>query len=184
VLTPEITYTPRISPALAQLRGLSARLRDLRPLAEQSIVPAAIAMLRRHWDSKGAAFGHAWAPLAPSTMAARIRKGTAAKGPLRDTDSLFLALFRSVSSSNVVRSTAGGVRVALGLDETASALDRMKALWHQKGTARMPARQVIPDPLPRSFRDLVRALTLDYVLTGRIRGPGGRFVSAPAAGAG
>jgi hypothetical protein len=182
VLTPEITYTPRISPALAQLRGLSARLRDLRPLAEQSIVPAAIAMLRRHWDSKGAAFGHAWAPLAPSTMAARIRKGTAAKGPLRDTDSLFLALFRSVSSPNSVRSINGGVRVALGLDEGVDPIDRAKARWHQKGTARMPARQVIPSPLPRSFRDLVRALAIDYVTTGRVRGAGGRFVSSSSAG--
>lgn len=178
MLTPSITYSPRVSPARESLRGLPSRLRDPRPVMEQAIVPAAIEMLRRHWDSKGAAFGHPWPPLAPSTIEARIRKGTAAKGPLRDTDNLFVALFRAVSSNRSLTPINGGWRLALGLGADASPLDRLKALWHQRGTSRMPARQVIPDPLPRSFRDTVRAIVRDWALTGQLRGAGGRFVSA------
>ncbi len=178
MLTPGITYTPRVSPARQSLRELPERLRDPKPLMEQSIAPAAVEMLRRHWDSRGAAFGHAWAPLAPSTLAARIRKGTAGKGPLRDTDNLYLALFRSVSSNRTLQRVANGYRLSLGLDQTTRAIDRLKAVWHQAGTATMPARQVIPSPLPRSFRDLVRSLVRDWVVTGRLRGAGGRFVAA------
>lgn len=180
MLSPEITYTPRITPALENLRALPGRLRDLRPLMTQAIVPAALEMLRRHWDSKGAAFGHPWAPLAPSTLLDRIRKGTAAKGPLRDTDNLFLALFASVSSSQALQQVAGGIRLSLGLAANADPLERLKALFHQHGTSRMPARQVIPSPLPRSFRDVVRAMVLDWLATGRLRGAGGRFVAVGA----
>lgn len=180
MINPKVTYTPRVTPAIRQLHELPGRLRDLRPLAEHAIIPAALEMLRRHWDSKGAAFGHPWAALAPSTIESRIRKGTAAKGPLRDTDNLFLALFRAVASTHRVQATASGVRVSLGLDSSARAIDRLKALWHQRGTAKMPARQIIPEPLPRSFRDLVRTLTRDWLLTGRLRGAGGRFISAGA----
>src|SRR5436305_575410 len=93
-----VTYSPRLSAAEQQLVALPARLRNLAPLLSQAIAPAAIEMLRKHWATEGAASGHPWAPLALSTLAARVRKGTASKGPLRDTDAMRDTLFGSMTS--------------------------------------------------------------------------------------
>ena len=53
----------------------------------------------------------------------------------------------------------------------------MKFRFQQKGTVRMVARQLVPNPLPRSFRDQVRQVVHDYIATGRIRGAGGQFTA-------
>jgi hypothetical protein len=169
-----ITYTPRLTTGMRQLLELPNRLRNLRPFVERSLAPAAAAMLKQHWDSKGAAFGHPWAAWAISTRLERIRKGNADKGILRDTDHLFRALFRSLLSPERIQTIPGGLRLSLGLSQS----EDPKAIFHQLGTSRMPARQVVPDPLPRSFRDVVRSMLKDYVLTGQIRGASGRFVRA------
>jgi hypothetical protein len=42
------------------------------------------------------------------------------------------------------------------------------AVYHQVGTQFMPERQVIPDPLPPSFRTEVRKIIKDFALTGRV----------------
>lgn len=177
-----ITYTPRLSPAEQQLAALPNRLRNLRPMFDTAIVPLAEAMLTEHWDSKGARFGHAWPALAESTIAARTRKGTIAKGILRDADDLFHAVFRSLRSSRALQSVAGGVRLVMGESAIDDPLERAKFRFHMRGTSRMPVRQPIPSPLPRSFREQVRAVVHSFIATGRVRGAGGRFVSLGRAG--
>lgn len=172
MLTVSVSYTPRLSEAEQALLELPGRLRNLEPVVSQAIAPAADAMLRRHWETQGRAFGHPWKPLAPSTLAERIRKGTANKGPLRDTDTLFRAVFSSAARR--IARTATGVRLSLMPDDP-------KWMFHQLGTRRMPQRQVIPQPLPRTFRDVCREFVRDYVRTGRARGAAGRFVAISSA---
>jgi hypothetical protein len=157
----EVSYTPRLSPVEQHLLKLPNRLRNLRPLMQRGIAPAFNAMLKRHWDSKGAAFGRRWAPWAESTRAARIAKGNAAKGLLRDTDHLFKVLFRERATDNRLRVVAGGVEFRPNVNVP-------YALFHQVGTSRMPERQVIPDPLPRSFKQECRAIVREFILTGYI----------------
>lgn len=174
-LTGAVIYSPRLSAKEQQLLGLRDRLKHLDVLMTQAIAPEAADMLTRHWETKGAAFGHPWAPWAPSTLRARVRKGNVAKGILRDEDHLFDSLFASIRSARRLTRINSGVRLSLIPDD---ATERRKFGFHMRGTRRMPARQPVPSPLPRSFTDRVRAMTRDYLLTGRLRGAGGQFAAA------
>jgi len=159
------------------LLALPSRLRNVDAFARLSVVPAIFRMLERHWESKGAAFGRPWAAWAPATLAHRLKKGNASLGILFDTGHLFRAIFRSVFDLNRVQRTPNGVRIALGLTDDEDPTFK----FHQLGTRFMPARQPIPNPLPRSFRDEVRSLFRDFILTGRARGAGGQFVALDGA---
>jgi hypothetical protein len=158
----EVNYNPRLTRGEQALLELPARLRGLRRLMIQGVAPVVNKMLKRHWDSKGAAFGHAWAPWAPSTLAARIRKGNASKGLMRDTDHLFRVLFRARSTDDRLKIVAGGLRLQLNTGVP-------YGIFHQLGTSNMPERQIIPDPLPRSFVRTVRDVVRVYILTGKIQ---------------
>lgn len=186
MLTANITVTTRLSAAEQQLAELPNRLRNFRPLMTQTIAPLAKNVIEQHKASEGKIFGHPWRKLAPSTIAARIRKGTLGKGILDDSGDLFRAIFRSLASGAAIKPIAGGLRLVLGESAIDDPLERLKFRWHMRGTKvggveRMPARQPIPSPLPRSFAEQVRALVRDFVVTGRLRGAGGRFASAGGA---
>jgi Phage virion morphogenesis family len=169
-----VTVTSRLSPGQAeqQLLALPNRLRSLDVFARFALAPLALSMVQQHWASKGAAFGHPWAPWAPSTLKERIRKGNTQLGILHDTGHLESAVMAAAQSPQIT-ATATGVRLSI----TVSPADDPKAAFHQFGTSRMPARQVLPSPFPRSFRDPVRQLLRDFVLTGQLRGAGGLFVA-------
>jgi hypothetical protein len=156
-----VKYSPKLSKGEQQLLLLPNRLANLRSVMIGAVAPAANRMLKRHWDSKGAAFGHEWAEWAESTLRKRIKKGNVAKGILRDTDHLFKVLFRARSGDDRLKVIRGGLRLSLNIRER-------KALYHQVGTQFMPERQVIPDPLPVSFGREVRAIVRDFVLSGRV----------------
>lgn len=161
VLRVEVSMTRRLTKAEQQLMQLPNRLRNLRPFMQQVVAPEANAMLLRHWDSKGRAFGHSWAPWAAATLARRTRKGNVEKGLMRDSDQLFRALFRARSADSRLSSAPGGLRLSLNSGVR-------HAIFHQVGTEHMPERQVIPDPLPGVFIKKVRALLKDFIVTGRL----------------
>lgn len=154
-----VNYNPRLTAAEKLMIALPNRLGNLRKLMINAVAPAFNRMMKRHWDSKGAAFGHRWAPLAPSTIEARTRKGTISKGILRDSDHLFRAVFRARATDSRLQVINGGLRFQGNVGVP-------YALYHQVGTSTMPDRQVIPDPLPRSFRAEVRALIRTFIRTG------------------
>lgn len=159
----ELNYSPRLTPAEQKLLALPSRLKNLRPLMQRGIAPAANRMQKQWWDSKGTAFGRAgWAPLAASTIKAKKRKGTFDKGILRDTDHLFKAIFRERVSDSRLRVVAGGLRLSLNTGIP-------YAIYHQVGTQFMPERQVIPYPFPRPFIREVREIVRDYLATGVVR---------------
>lgn len=154
-----INYNPRLTPDEQALIALPDRMKNLRPLMQNVIAPLTNEMLKQHWDSKGAAFGHQWAPWAPSTKAARIRKGNASKGLMRDTDHLFNTIFAARATDDRLKIIAGGLRLQLNTRVP-------YAIYHQVGTSNMPERQVIPDPLPPTFLRKVRAAIREYLVTG------------------
>lgn len=160
IIRVEVAITRRLTKAEQQLMQLPNRLQNLRPFMKQTVAPRVEAMLLRHWNSKGRAFGHPWAEWAAATLAKRTRKGNVSKGILRDTDHLFKALFRARSADSRLRSVPGGLRLALNTGVR-------YAIFHQLGTEVMPARQVIPDPLPPTFIRSIRALLKEFILTGR-----------------
>jgi hypothetical protein len=161
VIRVAVNYSPRLSRAEQQLLLLPKRLVNLRPLMRRGILPLYNRMLKRHWDSKGAAFGHQWAPWAASTLAARTRKGNVAMGLLRDTDHLFRTIFKERMSDDRLKVVEGKVRFQGNIAVP-------YAIYHQVGTQFMPERQVIPDPLPRSFRESVRNVIRTYAASGRL----------------
>lgn len=157
-----INYNPRLSAEEQRLLALPNRLRNLRAFMINDVAPRANAMLRKHWESKGAAFGHRWAPWAPSTRRARLRKGNAWKGLLRDTDHLYTTLLQRRVTDDRLKVIKGGLRLQLNTKVP-------YAIYHQVGTRFMPERQIIPSPLPPSFTRGVRGDLHTFLLTGRTR---------------
>jgi hypothetical protein len=99
----EVNYRPRLSPSEKLLLALGDRVKNLRPLMTGEIAPAANRMLLRWWESNG---NGTWAPLAPSTIKAKIRKGTFGRGTLRDTLHLFRTLFQERTADSRLRTVA------------------------------------------------------------------------------
>jgi hypothetical protein len=171
----DVRYTPRLTAGERQLLALGDRLRNLPSFVREAFAPEATALVARQWDSKGAAFGHPWAPWKPATFRARVRKGNVGKGLLDDTGALKASLFDALRGANRIQLIPQGVRFSLAPDDP---IERRKFGFLLRGAPSMVARQPVPSPLPRSFRDRLRFLTRDYLLTGRVRGAGGQFVAA------
>lgn len=157
-----VDYNVQLSRGEQSLMELPNRLANLRPVMLGAIAPRVQAMLKKHWESKGAAFGHKWAPWSESTARKRAKKGNVASGILVDTGHLFKVLVRDRITDNRLRSVPGGLKLALDTRVP-------RAVFHQVGTQFMPERQVIPDPLPVSFRREVKDVLRAYVLTGRVQ---------------
>ena len=155
----EVDYNPKFSKKELQVLAMPNRLRNLRPLMQFSVAPAFNKMLQKHWDTQGTAFGHSWAPLAQATIDKKSREGTLSRGILVSSGHLLQALFRERSTDSRLQMIAGGLRFQANVSVP-------YAIYHQVGTSNMPDRQVIPDPLPRSFRiDLLR-LVRKYIVDG------------------
>ncbi len=131
--------------------SLPNRLRNLQLVMRNDVAPLLNNMLRRHWESKGSAFGHKWAAWQPSTYLRRLKKGNLDKGLLRDTDNMFKALFRERSNDSRIQVDADGVEIRLQLRVP-------YAVFHQVGTSLMAERQVFPEPLPETFKREVRRI--------------------------
>jgi hypothetical protein len=140
-----------------RLVALPNRLRNLQIVARKDIIPAMNKMLRRHWDSKGSAFGHKWAAWALSTYKRRLRRGNIDKGLLRDTDNLSKALFRERANDQRVTVLSDGVEITFNTRVP-------YAVFHQVGTQFMPERQIFPDPAPETFKREVRAILRARIL--------------------
>lgn len=85
-----------------------------------------------------------WPPLAESTRAAKRRKGTLGKGILRDDDDLFVSL-KPGAPGNILRVVRDGV-------EAGSSDPKLK--YHQRGTARMPKREVLVAPDKQTTQEI------------------------------
>lgn len=155
----EVNYNPRLTPAELTLLALPQRMKNLRPFMQQTVAPLFNRMEQQHFDTKGAAFGHPWAPWAASTKLARLRKGNAGKGLLRDTDALYNAIFRDRASDDRLKVVGGRLRFQANVKVP-------YAIYHQVGTQFMPDRQVIPDPLPPMFLRQLRTQLKRFLLTG------------------
>jgi hypothetical protein len=162
VIRVEVNYNPRLSSGEKMLLALPNRMRNLRPLMQRGIAPAFNRMEKRHWDTSGAAFGHPWAPLAESTIRAKARKGTLGLGILHDTNHLFRTVFQARETDSRLRAIGAGLRFQANVAVP-------YAIYHQVGTSHMPERQVIPDPLPDSFKREVRGIIRQFILTGKVQ---------------
>lgn len=165
LIVTEIESSFRLTKSEIALSQLPIRIQGIGYLMREGVVPLINKLIIRHWESEGRAFGHTWAPLAPTTIERKFRKGTLSRGILHDTEHLFKALFRERTADNRLSAIPGGYRIALNT--------RVRyAVYHQVGTTIMPERQVFPDPLPSAFVREVKSVARLYFRTGSVVGEG------------
>jgi hypothetical protein len=140
-------YVADVGDLQRRLRGFAAQMLNLRPFW-----PIAFRLGRR-WikeqlDSQGGWGGDPWEPLSPGYAAykARVKPG---KPMLWFDGDLRKAAF---SPQRVTSATEAELRIV-----------ERKAAWHQEGTSKMPARPIIPVPLPTEAQDELRDAFADWV---------------------
>lgn len=156
-----VNFFPRLTRGEQEIANLLDNVADFRPLMRFVVAPMTLAMLKRHWDTKGSAFNQKWAAWKPATLRARRRKGNVALGLLRDTDHLFGAIFADRPTDSRLRNIAGGLRFQLNTQVP-------YAPFLHFGTRFMVARHVVPSPMPEAFRRKLRATIREYLLNKRI----------------
>jgi len=135
--------TVSIGPALSLLERMGRRAANLRPVLDGPIANAIHGFFEKRFATEGAYGGEKWAPLAAKTLYWRAQHNRSGM-PL-------LQFMRDLWSSLVKRSSPLGYRVAtdasLLLGSSVQHADE-----HQTGTARMPARKIVPDEIPDADR--------------------------------
>lgn len=152
-----------ITTALLRLKRLAGRFTDFRPVLGGRVDVLARQLIRRQFETEGRASGRGrWPALSPTYLLRRVLKD---RPILRQSDGLFEAFTTKnhPDQDYVLTETT----YHLTLKEDADAYPRF--IGHQFGIPRsnVPVRQVIPDPLPRSFIDEVRRAVKSYVVHGR-----------------
>lgn len=131
-----------------RIRRLAVFLSDLRsfwPL----LVPVVTGWWRRQFETEGEFGGTRWAPLSPAYRAykQRVRPGKT------------LLVFDGDLRRAASRPSRSQTPTSLSLT-----IDDPKAVYHQEGTGRMPARPIVfGDPLPAEARRELDALADRYV---------------------
>lgn len=135
--------------ARRKLAQLQLFLDDLRPFWP-SLVPLFIGWMGDMFASEGGAGGREWAPLSPAYAVEKARTHPGKTILIRDGD-----LRRAASEPHRVPTPR---TLTLTIEDP-------KVGYHQEGTDRMPARPLIPDPIPAAWeRDIDRAAD-EYVST-------------------
>ena len=139
-----VKFVPPLSFLARQAGAFGRELRDLRPLWDR-FEPVMAEMEQRQFDTRG---DGAWPPLAESTLRQKSMRGWPAD-PLVRTGALKDSL------------TDPGRAFTKGPMNAEYGTNIPYAHYHQDGTSKMPARQVIPDPVKaedrRKFeREMVR----------------------------
>jgi phage gpG-like protein len=130
-----------LSGDLSKMAKLESNLRRLSEVPSQVAADAAEAieeLIEEEFDAGNDAYGRAWAPLAPATLA----KGRTPP-PLSDTEAM--------RDSLEVRPMPGA-GISITIDEPAG----IHQTGASRGNWRMPARPILPDrALPRSWTDAI-----------------------------
>lgn len=159
MLTLRLTVDHGLDEAQLTLAELSGRLSAVGRAVQRQVVQLFGAMEQEWFDSEGHAFGRAgWAPLAPSTVERKLRAG---RPPFILQDTFALIDAATAPSSHARPSVFGASVIELAIGDDVQA---PYAIFHQLGTARMPAREVVPDPVPDSFLDAVQSVVVDYLM--------------------
>ena len=153
-----------ITPALVRFKRLAGRFTDFRPVLGGRVDVAARRLIRRQFLSEGRAGvgGGGWPALQPTYLLRRVLPD---RPMLRQSDGLFEALTkRGHPDQELVLERH---RYALTIAEDADT--RARFVGHQLGIpeSNVPERQMIPDPVPKTFIDEVRGLVKSYVVTGK-----------------
>lgn len=161
---PRLTLTPTI----VRFSRIAGRFTNFVPVMGGRVDVLARALIRRQFQSGGRAGGRgSWRGLTPRYIA---RRKFPDKPILRQTDALYDALTRRGHPDQelVLAPDRYSLTVAEGATDSEGRSVRARFIGHQLGLPRfnLPVRQMIPDPLPKSFIDDVRRAVKAYIVRG------------------
>lgn len=160
-----------IDSTISKLNVIAGRFSNFIPVMGGRVDVAARRLIRRQFDTQGRASGRgSWAPLTERYEAVREFPN---KPLLRQTDALYRALTKRGDPNQELTLTPFryALTVREGAQDSRGRNIHARFVGHQLGVPRsnLPARQMIPDPLPKTFITELRAIIKAYVLTGRSR---------------
>ena len=130
-----------------KLEQLRLHLLDLRGFWPM-LVPLVHGFMREQFDSEGSWGGQTWAPLSPAYAIEKARTHPGKSILIRE---------------GTLRRAASDMRREQTPRTLLMWVDDPVAAYHQEGTDRMPARPLIPDPLPQSAYREVDLAAEEYV---------------------
>jgi Ni/Co efflux regulator RcnB len=161
------------------LNGIALRGDDMRPLFRGPIDKSVTLMFRAQFASSGAFGGAPWAPLRPSTRQWRQRRGGNRGGlehPLWDTgegkasfEKVGPNSFRDITTASYER---GSMLPRMALHQTGYTITQWGGhrLRHPR---RVPARPIIPDPIPEFILSSWATMIEDYLVAVKKAGSNG-----------
>lgn len=161
----EIDATLEITTALIKFERLAGRFTNFAPVMGGRVDVLARRLIRRMFETEGRASGRGqWQALTENYIKRRVFPG---KPLLRQSDGLYEALTERGNQNQELTLTPTTYR--LGISESSDV--RARFIGHQLGvpSSNLPARQMIPDPLPETFIRQVRAAVKAYIVRGETR---------------
>lgn len=159
----EVRTDLNITPALVRFERIAGRFTNFVPVMGGRVDVLARRLIKRQFDTEGRASGRGrWAPLTENYRKRRIFPD---KPLLRQSDDLYNALVRRGDSNQELILERN--RYSLSVSEAAGKV-RARFIGHQLGlpSQNLPARQMIPDPLPKNFIEQVRRAVKAYIVRG------------------
>jgi len=155
-----------LSPAIVKFERLAGRFTNFVPVMGGRIDVLARRLIRRQFETQGRAAGRGqWPGLTPTY---RKRRQFPDRPLLRQTDALYDALTKRGHPNQqlVLARDRYSLTVAEGAQDQEGRSVRARFIGHQLGVpvSHVPVRQVIPDPLPRTFIHDCRRAVKAYVV--------------------
>lgn len=151
-----------LTPAITRFERLAGRFSNFVPVMGGRVDVLARRLIKRQFDTEGRASGRGqWAALTENYKRRRVFPD---RPLLRQSDGLYDALTKRGHPDQELILEKN--RYSLTIDEGAET--RARFIGHQLGVPakNLPARQMIPDPLPKTFIQQVRNALQAYIVRG------------------
>lgn len=158
-----INLSLEITPTLVRFQRIAGRFSNFIPVLGGRVDVAARRLIRRMFQTQGRASGRGqWPALTERYKAVRQFPE---KPLLRQSDELFNAL--TVKGHQDQEVVLERDRYSITVADNAGKL-RARFVGHQRGVPeyKVPVRQMIPDPLPKTFIEEVRKAVRAYIVRG------------------
>lgn len=161
----EIRTDLEITTALIKFERLAGRFTNFEPVMGGRVDVLARQLIRRMFETEGRASGRGqWQALSPNYLKRRVLPS---KPLLRQSDGLYEALTQRGNANQELTLS----RNTYSLTVAESSDIRARFIGHQRGvpSSNLPARPMIPDPLPQTFIQSVRKAVKSYIVRGETR---------------
>lgn len=136
--------------ALTTLGLILGRAEDLTPVLAGPVNESVNRYFVQQFDSEGGHGGLRWAKLSPVTLKLRQRRGRGRGGILRDTNRLWASLTKLGLGPDAIRIiTPRSLERGTSVPYARSHQTGWRGQIFGRGSVTVPARVIIPDPMPR-----------------------------------